>query len=105
MGTCRELTDHISIVGAPGEKAEPGPLASDAETLDLEPACLADRDGAARVAGAQCLGPGRRREAPGKEVSGKNTDRQTDRKMDGSPSLSDTPTSARADRWAFPLAF
>lgn len=105
VGTCRELTESHLNRGSPREKAEPGPLASDAEMLDLEPACLLDRDGA--VSGCRCPGSRARetKEAPGKEVSDKNADRQTDRKMDGSPSFSDTPMSARADRWAFPPAF
>lgn len=46
------------------------------------------------VAGAQILGPGRGRNTPGKVLSDKNTDRQTDRKIEGSPSYSDTPMSA-----------
>lgn len=50
--------NHISIVGAPGEKAEPGPLASDAEMLDLDPACLVNRDGT--VSGCRCPAPGAR---------------------------------------------
>lgn len=107
-GTCGELTESRLNPwrrGSPWREGRAWAAGLDAEMWDLEPACLMDRGGAVRGAGAQRLGPGRRRGAPGKEVSDKNTDRQTDRKMDGSPSLSDTPTSARADRWAFPLAF
>lgn len=104
-GTCGELTESRLNRGSSWREGRAWAAGFDAEMWDLEPACFVDRDGAARGAGAQRRGPGRRREAPGKEVADKNADRQTDRKMDGSPSLSDTPTSARADRWAFPRAF
>lgn len=79
VGTCRELTESHLNRGSPREKAEPGPLASDAEMLDLEPACLLDRDGA--VSGCRCPGSRARetKEAPEKEVSDKNADRQIER--------------------------